>query len=293
MRAVFFPLLLPACTCSFDHRHRKLPKRENLFGLEARHARIGIEKDQRTPRTIFDCTPDSDGFFGSTGNSTIALTYNYEVETDPTKNGDLTGDILPAVESKINDLLLRIVFFPQKCGVADTRKLSLGRQRRLELVGLSSKPLDDVMEGVLCQLNKTNDVNDCSVVSGELRLFISGGVTDEKDRSLQTIKTAMNGGEFNALRAAIVRVTFIDLIIDSFGTRNADPQSPDTADNDDGGGLSVGSYVGMALGGLLGLLSMLLCFFLRRKAKGEEEDDDGEDESQSLNSDAMDFSAIS
>lgn len=197
---------------------------------------------------------------------------------------------MPEVERKINDLLLRLVFFPTKCGGASGGELSLRHNRRLDVVGVSSYPLEEVMEGVECQLNKTDATNDCVVCAGGLRIFFDGNRTDERDRALQIIKTAMNAGEFNSLRDAIVRVTFISISIDSFGTRNADPQSPDTVGNDDGG-LSTGAFVGMALGGLLGLLAMLLgCCFLRKSKDGENEQDEGEDENSPLNLSASDSS---
>lgn len=228
----------------------------------------------RIPSTVpsvmpsFDCSPNATGFFGSPANASVQIEYTYEIETDPSKGGDMVDDILPALEQAINEKLLSI-FFPLKCGDKEN-----DRYRRLDLVGISSRPEEMVLEGVSCQLSLANSSHECAVVEGGFQLFVDGNASDIKRQVLDTINDGMDNDKFLYAHGAIVRLTFTKISTEGISTQDADVLSTQNSENN----TSVPPYVYVAGAGAGALLIAGALVLFQRKHKEDDDEDEGEED---------------
>lgn len=180
----------------------------------------------------------------------------------------MVNDILPALELAINEQLLSILF-PLKCGDKEN-----DRYRRLDLVGISSRPEEMVLEGVSCQLSLANSSHECVVVEGGAKLFVDGNASDTKRQVLEAIKDGMDNDKFLYAHGAIVRLTFTKINTEGISTQDAGVLSTRSSENT----TSVPPYVYVAGAGAGALLVAGALVFFQRKQKEDEDEDDGEED---------------
>jgi len=159
-----------------------------------------------------------DPFFDRNGEiNAVSIKYMYEVETDPNISGRYEMDILPAIEDTINSAIFPL--FRSRCD--DSRRLR--RTDRLEVVGLSTLPLDAPIEKE-CQMNITDVSKKCTSTEGALTLFYRGILSDETIIILDTIRAGMKSGAFINCHPAIVWMSFIEVQKDGTDRVIKDPE---------------------------------------------------------------------
>lgn len=282
--------LSPSHTCraqglrfSFPTNQREL--RDNILFLvggppepvsayEARHARHSFEDNRRNVPDI--CKLDRFGNYGALNSANnVSITYNYEIETNPTKDQNFEI-ILAKVERAIGNKILPQVL-GRTCVSSGQRALRQGRS--LGVAGISALPDEFVLDGVECEQEKTDNTNNCAVVAGEMRLYLDDIESDERSVVLLIIRTAMNNGEFNrGVDDAIVNITFRDSSIDS---SNGDGSArPKTSNNDDGdSGTPAYAIPLIATSGLIAVAAAAAALMWKRKKNNNnDESDEGSDE---------------
>jgi hypothetical protein len=87
--------------------------------------------------------------FGSSEGNEQPLAFYYQVETLPILDrvDDANEEIIGKVETSISKRLLPSLFVEQCASIERTAKGKNPRHRRLEMMGLSSKPPDTVLQG--------------------------------------------------------------------------------------------------------------------------------------------------
>jgi hypothetical protein len=176
-----------------------------------------------------------DGVFGTFTNEVIYVRFRYEVEMIQSSEADLENDVLPELENAFVNFLLPSMF-PEVC--SERRML---QQRRLATTGISARPDDTILDGVLCESLSASG-NSCGAVQGELTLFSDRGrsLTDEATVR-DVLKKGMDDNEFvdSAIHPDIVRVSYV-LSGDDNGT-GSDSDDPGvkgiSTDDDDGADL--------------------------------------------------------
>ena len=203
---------------------------------------------QDTPQTASPtraptrCTV-SNGSFGATLGDPASVMFGYEVETDPNlQSGPLDVQVLPPLEEAMTRFLLPVLF-PDTCGVESTTTRMVNR-RRLEVIGINSRPDDKISPGVQC--NELDDENNnCAFVDGELTMnyVLRGTETQESFVSLilDRLRFGMDSDAFLPAHPSIVRVTFI------VGVEGTDVVDRDPNDTDD----SIDWWPWLVIGGVL------------------------------------------
>ena len=79
---------------------------------------------------------------------------------------DIVDNVLPTLETQVVENILTSVFV--ECGSRRSRQLRVSR--RLDVVGVSKKPEDLILEDVEC--TSSSPENTCVVVSGSLTLSL-------------------------------------------------------------------------------------------------------------------------
>mmetsp|Transcript_33476 Transcript_33476/g.99778 ORF Transcript_33476/g.99778 Transcript_33476/m.99778 type:complete len:711 (-) Transcript_33476:2676-4808(-) len=179
---------------------------------------------QPSSTPTIDCYLNSDGSFGNVSGTTerIVIDYDYEVEVNTT----VQSDMIPAVETAINDALLPVLFNDLCQSENDTRRalqqdgkqpVALRGMRRLQgqVVGMSPNPLDMIQTDEPC-LNeaKIKSGSSCVVVRGALSVY--GSFTSEDDETqtrvalIDTVQAGMEGGAFASTHPSIVRIFFVE-----------------------------------------------------------------------------------
>lgn len=212
-----------------------------------------------------------DGSFGLTFGSPNAVRFEYEVEINPDLLiGEFASEVLPNLEESMANFLLPNLF-PGTCalspGDATASFRSGAVRRRLEVVGISSRPADEVSTTIECQ-DLLDPSNDCNYLDGELTLnYVErAGETIETfiRLALEGLRLGMDSDAFLDAHPSIVRVTFIDgpeLADEPDG--NEDPTTGNGDDDDDG---SIAWWPWLLIGGVLFIAcwGLLCCFGTRR-----------------------------
>lgn len=105
------------------------------------------------------CETNADGFGGEVTDDSFTVAFWYELTYVP---GASVEGMLESIEKGTADFLLKSDLFAGSC---DRRKLTV--RRLATAVGISSKPDDEVLEGVSC----SSGVDDCAVVEGALQVY--------------------------------------------------------------------------------------------------------------------------
>jgi len=183
-----------------------------------------------TESPVFASCETNGGVFGSNGGNQLTVGYGYELETDPVTAGELTQQVIPALEIAFNNFLLPDLF-PGICA-----QVAAGR-RRLAVQGISTMPDDRPQFGIPCQTPKTETGNDCVYIRGQLMIF-----TDEigtRQQYIDTIKSGlklgMTNGAFNDAQESIVKVTYVEADSDGMPLDNRPTVSPTLAPDEDRG----------------------------------------------------------
>jgi hypothetical protein len=131
-------LLVGVCQCKGrrinQNPHRKLKNlgsvREDDIGTDIF---VTNHPNPVTPRSSFFkakyCSPDENGYYGSTGGTPSEVIFGFGVETAPNTN---MRDVLPSINESVENALLS-VFFPTLC-------LNRESSRRLEVHGIWFDP---------------------------------------------------------------------------------------------------------------------------------------------------------
>jgi len=170
-----------------------------------------------------ECYLNSDGSFGNVSGApeSIVIDYDYEVEVNTT----VQSNMIPAVETAINDALLPVLFNDLCKNENDTRRalqedgeqlVALHGIRRLQaqVAGLSPNPLDSIQTGEPClNVAKIKSGNSCIVVRGGLSIY---GFFTSEDDNIQTsdavtnaVQAGMEGGAFASAHPSIVRLFLV------------------------------------------------------------------------------------
>eukprot|EP00977_Amphora_coffeiformis_P000629 scaffold140_cov163-Amphora_coffeaeformis.AAC.10 len=209
------------------------------------------------------------GSFGSTLGNPTQVVFGYEVETDPEfQNGPFALDVLPGLEESMTNFLLPVLF-PETCSepseggdaTATTRSGTDLIRRRLEVVGISSLPTDQISTSVECR-ELLVATNNCNFLDGQLTInYVSrSGETLESfvRLILERLRFGMDSDAFLDTHPSIERVSFIIGLDDTPDTvAPTDPNSGrDIVDDDDDGirwwpWLLIGSVLFIACCGLL------------------------------------------
>ena len=115
-------------------RYNSQPKEEDVSGV-----------DDNLFRHDF-CIPDVNGLFGSDQGQEQYIEYFYQVETEPTTTAYDLNLLLGKVEISISRTIMPELFSDQCAPVSRARR-KRAPKRRLEVMGVSSKPPDSVLDG--------------------------------------------------------------------------------------------------------------------------------------------------
>jgi hypothetical protein len=144
------------------------------------------------------------------------IVFAYEVEVNPAEisSGTITSEVLPPLEQTMVEYLLPTLF-PDECAEppAATGRLGSRGRRRLEVVGVSSLPVDQVLEEMECQQLDV-DTNECSYVGGAVTIRYVLREDETLQGFIQTVldrlKFGMNTDAFLIAHPSIERVTFVE-----------------------------------------------------------------------------------
>lgn len=92
------------------------------------------------------CIPDVSGLFGSDRGQEQYVEYFYQVETEPMTTTDDLNEILGKIEISISRTIMPELF-PDQCAPASRKRRKRAPKRRLEVMGVGSKPPDNVLDG--------------------------------------------------------------------------------------------------------------------------------------------------
>jgi len=149
------------------------------------------------------------------------------MEHDPSVLGTIDRSLLDAIEARLNDELIPILFL--RACEPETRHLQVNDED-LRATGISTDPEDFVLPGV-CQAIVPSGQNICTVVKGAATIFIQDGcpVGNEGIRALEIIRDYLASDRLNLVNDGIMGVNFIrGMVIENDGDPGVtDPtQSP-------------------------------------------------------------------
>uniref|UniRef100_A0A7S1YS43 Uncharacterized protein n=1 Tax=Ditylum brightwellii TaxID=49249 RepID=A0A7S1YS43_9STRA len=169
---------------------------------------------------VTDCNADATGLIGSISSSDniYIIEYTYEIET--LSNVSVSNTTAP-IENAISDVLLSL-FFPA---------CNEGRLLQEDIFGvaaISARPLDEIQDDAFCEVENINDNNDCNVVKGALTIWTRPDIYSSVMNSvLGTIQDAMGDGDLLGASPGIVRITYIDELVNT-PIQDGDPPLMDT-----------------------------------------------------------------
>ena len=186
----------------------------------------------------------SGGSFGSAFGNPTPVTFGYEVETDPVlESGPFASAVLPDLEEAMTNFLLPVLF-PGTCsapsggGDTTTTFRSGAGRRRLEVIGVASRPTDQVSTSVECR-ELLVDSNSCIFVNGQLTInYVQrpGETVESFVRLvLERLRFGMDSDALLDAHPSIQRVSFIIGLDDlPFPTMAPSDQDRLVDDEDDG-----------------------------------------------------------
>jgi hypothetical protein len=125
--------ILVACE-GISCRYNEAPKEDDVSGV-----------DDNLFRHDF-CIPDVSGLFGSDQGQEQYIEYFYQVETQPTTTIDDLNTLLGKLETSVSRTIMPELFSDQ-CAPISRMRRKREPKRRLEVMGVSSKPPDKVLDG--------------------------------------------------------------------------------------------------------------------------------------------------
>lgn len=177
--------------------------------------------------------------------------------------------MLPAVEDAFTAAILPLLFADDCLTSVSVRRLRAGGQRRrLVATGVSSRPVDLILEGVECDPDNVLDTtNDCVTVSGEVTVFIDGDEADELATVNEVLEKGMTNDQFLFAHDSLVRITWdelfpVDTVIEELVT--AAPTSAPTAA---GSFLESINWMFLLIGVVVMMLLCIACAFLFRSKR--------------------------
>lgn len=232
--------------------------------------------------TPLNICSSNDGVFGRTSSDSddMVVSFGYELES-PRSEEEIKADILPLLEQKMVDLLLPLLFADEcdspEDGNTRQRRALLRSQarRRLEVLGISANPEDNILDDVECA-ELSDAANTCVVVRGEMTIYADDDQLESEATTIrQSLKTNMDDGSFDDPENDIDRVSFVDL-----SERTPSVNTPSGPDNDEvivrggDGSNDNGRLVRVVvLVGGAGLLVLVIgAVILRRRKDNEEEE---------------------
>jgi len=220
----------------------------SAFGMLGRWNSDPLEEDVLSPPQLptteapvpVKCTIEN-GFFGDSGDETVAVKYLYEMEIK-SESSKLTEDLIGELEDDFANAVLPA--FSDDCLPLSTR-----RRRRLEAVGFSTLPADTVINGAPCQVKITNEDNTCVLVDSEFTIYTTGSISQSEIRSsaLNAIQNAVSDGYF--INDDIAQVTIVNYVPDPITNENAGDANTRSAEG--GEPLAATMYIVIAAGVLI------------------------------------------
>lgn len=141
----------------------------------------------------------------------MKVSFGYELETTPIDDGVLTGEVLPALENAFTEFLIPILF-TNRCSESRHLRVELQVRRRLVFSGISARPDDLPIMDLRCTKLDAQG-NDCSVILGELTLFLEDRRLSDEDDVRDSLAEGMENDSFLDADSRIVRVSYVDLDI--------------------------------------------------------------------------------
>jgi hypothetical protein len=222
--------------------------------------------------TISNVCESRDGNFGSFDGESSILSYGYEVETTAVTQDELLYTILPALEVAITNVLLPVFFdgcyrrrhltSAQIDEITDRR-----RPRRLQMVGVSSLPVDVPLQEMKCKSFARG--NSCSVVRGDLTLHFSDLEELESETKLirKVLRQVLDGGALDeGVHESIVRVRYVDVsaLLDN-GDGDNSPNASATTSSQPSERLGSSFVVGLVLAAAASVFIVGMVFAHRRR----------------------------
>lgn len=156
-------------------------------------------KDSFNPSFMKDmrssCRPENDGYFGSTYDEPVRLTYGFRIETKPLSS---IVDMIDLVEDKIVDSILS-QSFPNLCGFSG-RRLSQSRASGFRFLKLVGKQECDATVG---------GFDFCAVFSGQVNIY-GANSKQASDNVYDMIRDALTPDEASDIHEDIVTIRIDD-----------------------------------------------------------------------------------
>lgn len=230
----------------------------NAIALRASLHDKNAQEDNLFLETDPICLPDENGVYGKADGGPITITYYFELEVAATTE-IVQQAVLPAIENAVNDRILAL--FVDGCGGA----AQLGT-RRLELVGLASRPQDTIYEGLECIVPSETP---CYVVEGKMSLFSTTASSEDTSEAIDGIKAGMEGDAFVSADARIKKLVYIS-DLSSYDQAIIPEEPPQEPTPSTGGGGGIG-FLPIALSAVAGVALLVVGFLVMRR-RSEQED---------------------
>lgn len=193
----------------------------------------------------------------------------YELETQ--SGADLTNNVIPVVEDAFTAAILPLLLSDNCSG--SVRRLRESGRRRLVATGVSSLPIDLVLEGIECDPDNVIDsANDCVTVSGELTVYIDGDEADVVATVNAVLENGMSNGDFLYADDTLVRITWDELFPVSVVEEPLATAAPTSAPTFDI--LDTTNLIYLLLGAIVVMLFVIACCFLCRGSNRQDRDPD-------------------
>lgn len=213
------------------------------------------------------CVTNADGFGGTLTQDFVTIEYHYEMQY--LKDGKDVTQIIESVEKDGADFLLASDLFNLDCA-NNARTL----RRRLEAVGITANPDDELMEGIACSEIEMadDDTTECAVVSASFQVFYTGDNVNE-DQLEKTFEDAATNG----INAGSVKFTDPDIVqvvaVKAPSGANGNDGAEANGDSIQPAGEDPASQTPVIIGATVGALLILGAVGLYRRKKNAENDD--------------------
>lgn len=220
---------------------------------------------------VSECS-DGSGSFGDTTGSETEVEFLYEAITTPETVASALSNILTTtIEPALGAGLISGIF----SSVCSRR---LQWRRRLEVIGLSIKPNDELVGSASC-LSDANG-NRCTVIRGLFILFSEDGtdVEDAINDALKRIQESMANGAFNNLDPRLPSVNFRTADVADVPVSNTTTAGNPASTASSAPSVPIWTWVLIGVG--IALFNCLICFVCcrrRRERKGLDGDEDDDD----------------
>ncbi len=286
--------LTPSDTASAIDRHNRGGQPQPYHSQPMETPETGRNADQSQTS---ECIPDSDGSFGAITANGVTVQYYYEIEFDTSILHKVSNRILKAIQNKITDYLLPVLFHS---ACSDSRRdLAQTLRRRLEAVGISALPDDVIVNGGTCGGAQTWKILmftclyfslylfflqplascasepsgggvSCSLAFGQASIFAqdSSSAKHQGDRAVESIEIIMKDGGLDDIVPGILKVSYVN------GTHvkgvNGNLQTSSSSGGDGGEGLP-GYAIALIIVGVVGAVAVALFMFMRKRKQRADE----------------------